>query len=392
VSSEVRRLCIVTPHHLSVTGGGAEYQIECLIEALAAEQRYEIFYLARSAEPSCRPAGYRVVRIGTRIQASRFGYAMDAVPLYRALRSLRPQVIYQRVACGYTGICAWYARRSGARLIWHVAHDTDVMLERLDPGRNPVRGFLETTCIEYAIRHANHIITQTEHQARLLRHNYGREADGVIRNFQPNPTEEIDKSGPLTVLWVANFKRWKQPELFVALADALRDLDSVRFVMAGASAGGSGTADWNAAVMAQIRQARNLDYLGPLPQTEINRLFAHAHVFVNTSKWEGFPNTFIQAWMREVPVVSLSVDPDQLLAHGNMGIVAENPGALASAVRALIMDPARRAEYGERARRYAMREHSLENIKTLQRLIDTGSLQACGAPPCDRPRLETSRS
>ena len=381
MSSEVRRLCIVTPHHLSVTGGGAEYQIECLIEALAAEQRYEIFYLARSAEPSCRPAGYRVVRIGTRIQASRFGYAMDAVPLYRALRSLRPQVIYQRVACGYTGICAWYARRSGARLIWHVAHDTDVMLERLDPGRNPVRGFLETTCIEYAIRHANHIITQTEHQARLLRHNYGREADGVIRNFQPNPTEEIDKSGPPTVLWVANFKRWKQPELFVALANELRDLNAVRFVMVGASASGSGTVDWNEALMAQIRQAKNLDYLGPLPQAEINQLFARAHIFVNTSKWEGFPNTFIQAWMREVAVVSLTVDPDHVLAQGKMGIAADTPQALASAVRCLITDPARRADYGKRARRYAMREHSLENIKFLRRLIDTGSMREEDSAP-----------
>jgi glycosyltransferase involved in cell wall biosynthesis len=386
VSSEPRRLCIVTPHHMSVTGGGSEYQIECLIDALAAERRYEIFYLARSVEPSCRPAGYRIVRIGRRNKAPRLGYTMDAVPLYRALHSLRPHIIYQRVACGYTGICAWYARRSGARLIWHVAHDTDVMRERLDPGRNPVRRLLETTCIEYAIRHADHIVTQTEHQARLLRQTYGREADGVVRNFQPAPTEEIDKSGPLTVLWVANFKRWKQPELFVALANELRDLESVRFVMVGASASGTGTVDWNAAVMAQIKRAKNLDYLGPLPQAEINRLFARAHVFVNTSKWEGFPNTFIQAWMREVPVVSLSVDPDGVLAHGKMGIAAENPGALASAVRALITDPARRGEYGERARRYALREHSLANIKALQRLIDTGSMRDEEIAPLAIPR------
>ncbi len=376
MSSEPRRLCIVTPHHLSVTGGGSEYQIECLIEALAAEGRYEIFYLARSVDPGCRPANYRILRIGTRNQAPRFGYAMDALPLYRALRSVRPQVVYQRVACGYTGVCAWYARRSGARLIWHVAHDSDVMLERLDPGRNPVRRFLEGASIRYAIRHADHIVTQTEHQARLLEENYGRKADGVVRNFQPTPTEELDKSGPLSVLWVANFKRWKRPELFVALAKELRDLESVRFVMIGAPASGAGTLDWNASVMAQIRQTKNLAYLGPLPQAEINRLLARAHIFVNTSTWEGFPNTFIQAWMREVVVVSLTVDPDHVLAHRRMGIAAQTPAALARAVRSLLADPARRAEYAERARRYAMREHSLDNIKALRRLIDTGSMPA----------------
>jgi glycosyltransferase involved in cell wall biosynthesis len=87
-----------------------------------------------------------------------------------------------------------------------------------------------------------------------------------------------------------------------------------------------------------------------------------------------------------VPVVSLSVDPDGVLAHGKMGIAAENPGALASAVRALITDPARRGEYGERARRYALREHSLANIKALQRLIDTGSMRDEEIAPLAIPR------
>jgi glycosyltransferase involved in cell wall biosynthesis len=381
MSARPPRLCIVTPHHPRASGGGSEYQIECLIDALIPQQRYEIYYLARSVDALYQPAGYQIVRIGTRNEAPRFGYSMDAVPLYRALHALRPQIIYQRVACGYSGICAWYARHSGAKLIWHVAHDTDVMLERLDPGRNPVRRFLETTSIEYAIRNANHIVTQTEHQAQLLQQNYGRIADGVVRNFQPGPMEELDKSGPPTVLWVANFKRWKQPELFVALANDLRDLGSVRFVMVVAVAGGSGTVGWNASVMKQIDAAPNIEYLGPLTQTEVNRLFARAHIFVNTSLSEGFPNTFIQAWMREVPVVSLNVDPDQVLGRARIGIVAKSATALAEAVRGLLADPARRAECGARARRYAMRHHSLANVKLLTHLIDTGRMQAAGQGP-----------
>jgi glycosyltransferase involved in cell wall biosynthesis len=378
MSGRPTRLCIVTPHHARASAGGSEYQIKCLIDALISQQRYEIYYLARSIDASHRPVGYQIVRIGTRDEAPRFGYTMDAVPLYRALRALRPQVVYQRVACGYSGISAWYARRSGARMIWHVAHDTDVMLQRLDPGRNLVRRFLETTSIEYAIRNADHIVTQTEYQAQLLKQNHKRVADGVVRNFQPEPIEELDKSGTPMVLWVANFKRWKQPELFVALANDLRDLGSVRFVMAGAAASGSGSVDWNASVMRQISAAPNIDYLGPLSQTEINRLFARAHVFVNTSTSEGFPNTFIQAWMREVPVVSLNVDPDHVLSSEGMGILAKSTAALAQTVRGLITDPVRRAEYAVRARRYAMREHSLANVELLTRLIDSGSRQDAG--------------
>jgi hypothetical protein len=204
VSAELTRLSIVTPHHPSASGGGAEFQIQCLLESLLDLQRYDISYVARSVDPDFKPRGYRIVRIGNSSRAPRFGYGMDAVPLYRALQGLRPQVIYQRVACGYSGVCAWYARRNSARMIWHVAHDTDVTGETLDPGRNPIRRILENASIRYMIGATNHIVTQTQWQRTELERNYGRTADGIVRNFHPEPTEGIEKSGDTsTVLWWA---------------------------------------------------------------------------------------------------------------------------------------------------------------------------------------------
>jgi glycosyltransferase involved in cell wall biosynthesis len=58
----------------------------------------------------------------------------------------------------------------------------------------------------------------------------------------------------------------------------------------------------------------NFDYLGPVSFEESNSLFAKANIFINTSKaQEGFPNTFIQAWMQGVPTISLDFDPDNLI-------------------------------------------------------------------------------
>jgi hypothetical protein len=66
-------------------------------------------------------------------------------------------------------------------------------------------------------------------------------------------------------------------------------------------------------LLSQIRRMENLDLLGEVPLEEVNAQLAAGHLFVNTSKTEGFPNTFIQAWMRRVPTLSLDVDPDGIL-------------------------------------------------------------------------------
>ncbi len=292
------------------------------------------------------------------------------VPLYGALRRLRPQVIYQRVAGGYTAICALYARRHRIPLIWHVAHDTDVMPRSIDRGRNFLRRRLEKWSTEYGIRHADRIVTQTQQQNSLLQRYYGRQADAVIANFHPEPAEPIDKSGPQAVLWIANLKPWKRPEVFVRLAQALRDLPGVRFIMVGAAPGGAKNAAWRDVLLQEISRLPNLAYLGHRSHAEVNQLLARATVFVNTSEYEGFPNTFIQAWLRDVVVCSLDVNPDSILDNEHVGIHARTQAGLAQAVRTLVTEEQIRMGYIEKARRYVRTRHSERNAAALVQLIE----------------------
>jgi glycosyltransferase involved in cell wall biosynthesis len=244
-------------------------------------------------------------------------------------------------------------------------------------GRNPVRSFLEKRSVEYGIRRADCIVTQTTDQATLLLRNYNRKADAIIPNFHPQPSEAIDKSGQRIVAWVAGIKPWKRPEVFIALAAALRDLADVRFVMIGADATGGGERPWARALLERARSLPNVEYLGARSQAEVNQLLARAHVFVNTSRYEGFPNTFIQAWMREVPVVSLHVDPDRLLETQQVGIFCGGEEArLAQAVRNLLTDSALRSRYAEKARAYATARHSMANATGLAELLDTCEARA----------------
>jgi glycosyltransferase involved in cell wall biosynthesis len=375
------RLCIVTTAHSSEQFGGAEYQIDCLVDVLLKTGRYQIDYLAAITSPSFTPNGFRITRIGNGNRIPRFGFLMHAKPLLRTLARIRPNVIYQRVGGGYTALAAYYARRSGARMIWHAAHDNDLNPASLDGGRNPLRRLLEKRSVEYGIRNAHQIVTQTADQAALLERNYGRRADAVISNFHPAPKEKIDKTGPITVLWIANMKPWKQPDTFVRLAERLVDRPDVRFVMVGMPARGAGAQDWGQSVMEQIQRVPNLTHIGEKSQKEVNELLARSHIFVNTSLHEGFANTFIQAWMREAVVVSLHVDPDRILSDKRIGIRAGTESNLHDAVRKLVADRTARAEYASRAKAYVTQHHSLRNADRLEELIRTGRVGEPGQQP-----------
>jgi glycosyltransferase involved in cell wall biosynthesis len=149
------------------------------------------------------------------------------------------------------------------------------------------------------------------------------------------------------VVWIANLKPLKNPGAFVRLARRFAHRSDVRFVIVGGTLDDS---DWTKQQLQEIAATPNLEYRGSLSQSAVNGLLEHTDLLVNTSDYEGFSNTFIQAWMRRVPVVSLRVDPDRLLSRGGLGAVTGDEDTLHERVAALLDDPDRCAAIGARAR------------------------------------------
>ena len=102
----------------------------------------------------------------------------------------------------------------------------------------------------------------------------------------------------------------------------------------------------------------NFHYRGVQSIDEVNLMLARAHVLVNTSLYEGFPNTFVQAWFRRVPVVSLNVDPDDVLKKEGLGFHSQSFEGVTRDAEQLITDPRLRESMGTKAHEYALRHHS----------------------------------
>jgi glycosyltransferase involved in cell wall biosynthesis len=105
-----------------------------------------------------------------------------------------------------------------------------------------------------------------------------------------------------------------------------------------------------------------LTYIGGVSQNEVNRRLGEGHILVCTSQYEGFSNTFVQAWMRKVPVVSLNADPDNIIVREGIGFKSLTFEKLTRDVKLLIENRELREKMGKKALQYAHKNHGIEKM------------------------------
>lgn len=367
-----KRLCIILPHHWSFLMGGCQYQIKCLLDANVLQEKYDIYILSRRADHTITTDGYKLITIVKPFALQRYGFVFDAPFLWKRLKEIAPDVIYQNMGTSYGGVAAHYARRYGCKLVLHLASDSDITPFKI--GRNPKRlvPYIEKKVFGYAVRHNHCLIAQTRHQKHLVKKNFDRGCTAIIPNFQPYPKETIEKGTPVKVVWIANFKVIKQPELFIRLAHDLHTLKiAAEFIMIGnpATIDGNAWQDWQQSLEKEMGKVPSLRYLGGQSTDAVEAILAKSDILVNTSQFEGFSNTFIQAWMRSVPVVSLHSNPDDLLSDGRMGLISHTYNQLCQDVIKLIQDSQLRTQMGAQSRAYALKHFTLDNATKVARFF-----------------------
>ena len=85
-------------------------------------------------------------------------------------------------------------------------------------------------------------------------------------------------------------------------------------------------------------------------------------MFLNTSSVEGFPNTYLQAWARGVPVVG-SFDPDEIICQRGLGVHFDTVDEAVEAIQHFCSCSAEEMEaIGRRAVEYVRQNHSPEVV------------------------------
>ena len=356
------KIAILMPGYFEENIGGAELQAKHLAQ-IAAENRHNVYYIFLSTGKIYpNQLGINLFPVLRNKLANKIGNIkyLYALSVFKILQHIMPDVIYSRTGSALAGIGAFYARKIGVKNVFHIAHDRDVEPKKIEWSRSYL--IPENKLIEYGIQKADIIIAQTEYQAKKIGNNYSREAI-VIPNGHPQPlTKDFPKPKTCNhVIWIANWKPIKQPEVFIQLANRLSSMPEVSFTMVGRT----DNYDW---LQTEAEKA-GIDVKGEVSNHQVNEMLSRCHILVNTSKQEGFSNTFIQAWMRMVPVVSLQVDPDNVLEKESIGFCSGSFDQLVKDTKRLIADDNLRNEMGERAKAYAMKNHSMKNMDKILGLV-----------------------
>ncbi|MFC2094591.1 glycosyltransferase family 4 protein, partial [Bacteroidota bacterium] len=174
------------------------------------------------------------------------------------------------------------------------------------------------------------------------------------------------------IVFIATMKSFKHPELFCDIAGNLID-SYYNFIIIGENYSDLGKAQ----KLLSFMDENKIMYRGIMELSEVNKLLAETKLFVNTSSEEGFPNTFIQAWLRGVPVVSLNVDPDNLIREERLGFVCN--GDINTAVEKisyLMENEDIWEEYSSRCYTFAINNFDLK--KTVKTMIEIFTMEPEG--------------
>lgn len=373
---EALKVCVISPlayglfrPDSGLPFGGAEVQFYLLSHELARNERRLVTVLT-TAPPGQGAKVEQQGRVtlvgrqgrqrlsppdGTGLPARAWGYLAAFADMHRQLRSIDADVYLHAGAGAEVGAYALICRLLGRRFVFVLASSADLGWPN-DESRGPLPWLHRL-----GLRLAHAVVCRTEEQREALRRLHGR-AGRVIRTGHPLPeeagVEAARSAGDRHILWAGRLHPLKQPEMFLDLAERC---SGERFLMVAMK--DAHHPDLLARVRRRAGALPQVTLLEDLPLDRMDGVLARAKLFVNTSTYEGFPNTFVQAAMHGLPVLSWKVDPDGVLTKEGIGACAGGSfDALAAAVQGFCRDERLRRETGARARRYAAARHDLRQV------------------------------
>lgn len=235
------------------------------------------------------------------------GMLAELYLMCKILTRIKPSVIVCRGSGSYLFFLSKLSKILGIKLVFFSASDVNFI-----KGKDIINSSnLYTYMYRKSIHNIDYFITQNVLQSTTLNKTYGKSSMTMF-NIWPSNSRTNDVEKLYDAIWVANFRKLKRAEWFLSLA---KNNPKQRFIICG----GPLDRTYYEQIERMSLDIPNLVFAGPRSLNDTSTLISQSKMLICTSEYEGFPNTFIQAWAVGVPVIS-TVDPSSVISNYDLGI------------------------------------------------------------------------
>jgi glycosyltransferase involved in cell wall biosynthesis len=329
------------------TSGGAELQVALLAHQLAITNHDVVIAAGDTGQSDSILLHGVKIRNSGKFHTGRICEMLGAMPrVFTVLREEKPDWV---VVMGWTAwlFALWLFRPLlGYKLDFICALDSEI--NGAFVREKPVLGGL----FDFAVRRcdARHAITRDQRDVFTK-----RSMSATLYRYLIFPRKsDLSPAKTIDFLWVSRCQPIKRPHLFLDLAEALPEC---RFEMICPA---ENRTLWEEVAM-RARKIPNLSLIESVPYHEIQSRYDAANVFVNTSEWEGWPNSFIQSGLGRTALLSLAVNPDGIFEKfGLGGYAAGDMEKLKAMAKGMIADRVALAQMQEGCERFVAEMHDTE--------------------------------
>ena len=299
---------LVLEKNTTRVSGGAELQVALLARELAGRGVEVVILGGDTGQKNGSVIEGVKIRTGGKFHSGNPGEMLGAAPrVFSVIREEKPDWVF---LLGWTAwIAAVVAMRGllGYRAGFICGLDSELTGDFRR--EKPMRGGL----FEWGVAQCDLRYAMTEHQRGLFAKrgwNCAMYRNLILPRAFPNAgVKKVD------FLWVSRCQPVKRPHFFLDLVEALPG-HSFEMICPREDVG-----LWES-VASRAKMLANLRFIEKVPYHEIQRHYDAARVFVNTSEWEGWPNSFIQAGLGRTALLSLAVNPDGIFERFGLGCFA----------------------------------------------------------------------
>ena len=288
---------------------------------------------------------------------------LELIECWRCIIKCKPSLVITRGASRRLFFLIWICRFKKTTIVQFGASDTDFIRgKELLVGSKANRKMYQN-----ALHHIDCFVVQNAFQQEMLERNYGK-ASIVLPNIWIPCARGSNEKG-YDAVWVSNLRPLKRAEWFINLAS---ELPQYSFAIVG----GPNNEDYYKRIESMSKEVSNLEFMGAKPFTEVNSILSSSRLLICTSEFEGFPNTFLQAWSQGVPVIS-TVNPSNLISDYSLGKYVQNQEVLKDSVIELLTNDTEYRGCVSSIEAYFSLNHSAENG---YKLVVSSFLKDCSIP------------